>query len=75
MKNYPEWVNHPTQKPLSLCDKIVKASSNEGDVVYIPFAGSGSEIESCIRNNRNYIATEINREYIDEIILPRINNR
>lgn len=70
--NSKEKVNHPTQKPLSVCDRIVKASSNEGDTVYIPFAGSGSEIVSCINNNRNYIASEINSAYIDEIIKPRI---
>ena len=69
-----EYENHPTQKPLSICDRIIKVHSNENDLIYIPFAGSGSEIESCIRNNRNYIATEINREYIDEIILPRISS-
>lgn len=45
----------------------------EGDLVYIPFAGSGSEIVACIRNKRNWIATEINKQYIDEIIIPRIN--
>ena len=73
-QNYPEWVNHPTQKPLSICNRIIKASSNEGDLVYIPFAGSGSEIVACINNNRNWIATEINEEYINEIIYPRINN-
>ena len=64
----------PCQKPLASAERIIKASSNEGDLVYIPFAGSGSEIMSCIINNRNWIATELNREYIDEIILPRINN-
>ena len=64
----------PTVKAQKLCDRIIKASSNEGDLVYIPFAGSGSEIMSCIRNNRNWIATELNREYIDEIILPRISS-
>lgn len=69
-----EYTNHPTQKPLSICDRIVKVHSDEGDLVYIPFAGSGSEIESCIRNKRNWIATEINDTYIKEIIVPRINN-
>lgn len=69
----PEYTKHPTQKPLSICDRIIKVHSNENDLIYIPFAGSGSEIESCIRNNRNYIATELNREYIDEIIIPRID--
>lgn len=66
-----EYVNHPTQKPLSICDRIVNVHSNEGDLVYIPFAGSGSEIVSCINNNRNWIGTEINSEYI-EIIKSRI---
>lgn len=64
---------HKTQKPQDITDRIIKASSNENDLVYIPFAGSGSEIVSCIRNNRNYIATELNKEYIEEIIIPRIN--
>ena len=70
--NSKEKVNHPTQKPLSICNRIVKASSNEEQIVYIPFAGSGSEIVSCINNNRNYIATETNKDYIDNIIMKRI---
>lgn len=60
------------QKPLLACERIIKALSNENDIVYIPFAGSGSEIESCIINNRQWIATELNKDYIDEIIIPRI---
>lgn len=63
---------HKTQKPMDITDRIVKSSSNEGQLVCIPFAGSGSEIISCINNNRNYIATEINNMYINEIIIPRI---
>lgn len=69
---HTERVKHPTQKPLKACDRIIKTSSNIDDLVYIPFAGSGSEIVSCINNNRNYLATETNKEYIDEIILKRI---
>lgn len=68
----PEYTTHPTQKPLSISNRIVEVHSNESDLVYIPFAGSGSEIESCIRNNRNWVATEINKQYIEEIIVPRI---
>lgn len=63
---------HKTQKPKDITDRIIKASSNENDLVFIPFAGSGSEIESCIRNNRNYIATETNNTYIEDIIKKRI---
>ena len=71
---YKEKRKHTTQKPLDLSERLILASSNEGDLVFIPFAGSGSEIEACVKNKRNWIATELNREYIDEIILPRINN-
>lgn len=64
---------HKTQKPQDITDRIIKASSNEGNLVYIPFAGSGSEIVSCIKNNRNYIATESNNDYIENIINKRID--
>ncbi len=63
----------PCQKPLESANRMIKASSNENDLIYIPFAGSGSEIESCIRNNRNWIATETNDDYIENIIKPRID--
>ena len=63
MRNYPEWVDHPTQKPLSICEKIVKASSDKGDLVYIPFSGSGSEALCCHINDRRYIASEIDSGY------------
>lgn len=72
-KNHKEGTEHPTQKPLELCERVIKACSNEGDLIYIPFAGSGSEIVACQNLNRNWIATEINKEYIDNIITKRIN--
>lgn len=59
-----EKTEHPTQKPLSLCDRIIKHFSNLKDIVFIPFAGSGSECVSCINNNRNFLATEINSNYV-----------
>lgn len=68
-----EKTNHPTQKRIILSDIIVEGHSNIDDLVYIPFAGSGSEIESCIKLHRNWIATETNEEYIVKIINPRIN--
>lgn len=63
----------PTVKSTKLCERIINASSNPGDTIYIPFAGSGSEIVSCIHLHRNWIATEINKIYIEDIIIPRIN--
>lgn len=71
---YKEKRKHTTQKPLELSERLVIASSNENDLVFIPFAGSGSEIEACIKHKRNWIATEVNEEYINEIILPRIED-
>jgi len=49
---------HPTQKPQDICQRIIKASSNENDNVLIPFAGSGSECVACDTLNRKYIAFE-----------------
>lgn len=71
-KNHKEGTAHPTQKPEKLNERMVLGMSNENSNVAILFAGSGSEIISCIKNNRNYIASEINQDYIDEFILPRI---
>lgn len=64
---------HPTQKPLDLCDRLVKHFSNQGDLIFIPFAGSGSECVSCVIQKRNFIATEINPAYI-KVANQRINS-
>ena len=65
----------PTVKNIELCNRIINASSEINDLALIPFAGSGSEILSCIQNNRNFIASEINRQYVEEIILEnRLKN-
>lgn len=59
-----EKVDHPTQKPLAICDRIIKHFSNENDLVLIPFGGSGSECVSALINTRNFIAFEKNSDYI-----------
>ena len=64
---YKEQRIHPTQKPLNLSERLIKASSNENDIVYIPFAGSGSEILACINNDRKWIATELDENYVNLI--------
>lgn len=74
MPNYKEWTGHPTQKPEKLAERILLASSKPGDMVLIPFAGSGTEIEACIRTGRNWLATEKEERYIQEFILPRIQS-
>ena len=67
-----EKVDHPTQKPLSISNRIVKHFSNEGDLVVIPFAGSGSECVACAELRRNFIGFEINDKYM-EIIFERLS--
>lgn len=62
----------PTVKALKLCDRIIKASSNIGDRVFIPFGGSGSEALACMLAERDFLVTEISHEYVDELILPRL---
>jgi DNA modification methylase len=59
-----EKVNHPTQKPLALTDRIVTHFSQPGTLVVAPFAGSGTECLSALRNDRRYWGAEIKREYV-----------
>ena len=59
-----EKVEHPTQKPLAICDRIINHFSNIGDTVLVPFAGSGSECVSAIKNKRKFIGFELNQKYI-----------
>lgn len=63
---------HPSEKPLKLADRCVKIFSRENDLVYIPFTGGGNDIIACIENNRRWVATEINNEYIIDIIYPKL---
>ena len=54
-----ERLGFPTQKPLPLYERMIKASSNPGDIVLDPFVGSGTTIEAARRNNRKAIGIDI----------------
>jgi DNA modification methylase len=56
---------HPAPFPEELSDKIIKYYSYVGDIVFDPFMGSGTTAISCRKLNRNYIGSEIHKEYID----------
>lgn len=58
---------HPTQKPEALFERMVLASSNEGDTVLDPFVGSGTLLRVCQQCNRKGIGIEINSNYISSI--------
>jgi site-specific DNA-methyltransferase (adenine-specific) len=70
-----ERVDHPTQKPLSLCETLIKASKNKNSntIIVVPFAGSGSECIAAKSELVDYIGFEINEKYID-IINQRLLN-
>jgi site-specific DNA-methyltransferase (adenine-specific) len=71
-KIHSEREQHPTQKPMQIIERMIKASCPENGVVLDPFAGSGTTVATCLLNNRHFIAFEINREYF-QIILNRID--
>jgi site-specific DNA-methyltransferase (adenine-specific) len=60
----PEYENHPTQKPIALLDRIVRASSNEGDIVLDPFSGTFTTSFVAKQLNRRSIGMEIQEEYV-----------
>lgn len=65
--------NHPAQKPEWLLERIVLASTKEGDTILDPFMGSGTSGVIAKRLNRKYIGVEINKEYMN-IAEQRIDN-
>ncbi len=60
-----EKVDHPTQKPLSISTRLVKHFSNPGEIVLVPFAGSGSECVAATQNERRFVGFEIEPKYVE----------
>jgi DNA modification methylase len=54
-----EYLGYPTQKPLALLERIIKASSNEGDVVLDPFCGCGTAVHAAHKLKRNWMGIDI----------------
>lgn len=60
-----EYENHPTQKPEALLERIIKASSNIGDIVLDPFSGSFTTSAVANKLGRNAIGIDLNPEYFE----------
>lgn len=60
-----EYENHPTQKPEALLERIIKASSNEGDVVLDPFSGSFTTSAVAVKLGRVGVGIDLNEEYFE----------
>jgi DNA modification methylase len=65
--NQPETLGYPTQKPRALLERVIAASSNEGDVILDPFCGCGTSVDAAQRVNRAWIGIDITYIAVDLI--------
>ena len=66
-REHRERADHPTQKPLEIIERMVKASCPPGGVVLDPFMGSGTTAVAARRCGRNFVGFELNPVYCDLI--------
>ena len=60
-----ERTGYPTQKPIELLERIIRASSNEGDLVLDPFCGSGTTLVAALALNRRALGVDANADAIE----------
>ena len=68
-----ERTGYPTQKPVALLDRIIKASSNEGDVILDPFCGCATTLVAADRLQREWIGIDISAKAA-ELVVERIRD-
>lgn len=61
----PKIYLHPTQKPVELCEYLIKTYTNEGDLVLDNCMGSGTTGVACINTNRDFIGMELDEKYFN----------
>lgn len=54
-----QYIGYPTQKPIALLERIIKASSNKGEIVFDPFCGCATAIEAANKLDRNWIGCDL----------------
>ena len=69
-----ERLGYPTQKPLALLERIISASSNQGDIVLDPFCGCGTTIEAAMNLNRQFIGIDISMYALNVIQKQRLKD-
>lgn len=65
---------HPTMKNVKLLEWLIQICCPENGIVVDPFAGSGSLVEAAINTKRQYLASEIDTEYYNQILEKRVRN-
>lgn len=71
--NDAERTGYPTQKPLALYERVIKASSNEGDIVLDPFAGCATTCVAAERLNRHWAGIDI-WDKAHEVVVKRLHD-
>jgi len=71
--NSSERIGYPTQKPEKLLDRIIQASSNEGDIVFDPFVGGGTTVVVADKLNRKWIGIDQSVQAV-KVSEMRLNN-
>ena len=67
-KEHNKIMFHPTQKPVDLIRYLIKTYTNEGDLILDNCIGGGTTAISCIKEKRNFIGFELNKDYYDKSI-------
>ena len=70
---FNESIGYPTQKPVALLDRIIKASSNEGEVVFDPFCGCATTLVAADRLQREWIGVDLSAKAA-ELVVERIRD-
>jgi len=81
--NYPKNIRrykkdrglHPTQKPVLLCEELIKTFTNERETVLDNCMGSGTTAIACMNTNRNYIGFELDKEYYQSATERILNHK
>ena len=64
---FKERTGHPCQMPEGVLERIIKVASNPGDLVFDPFAGSGTTLAVAKRLKRRYLGIELSEDYADAV--------
>lgn len=65
---------HPTQKPVELLERIIRACTDGGDVVLDPFCGSGTTGVVALMHHRNFIGIDKSRDFLEGLAMPRLRD-
>lgn len=63
---------HPTQKPVELLERIIRACTDGGDVILDPFCGSGTTGVVALMHHRNFIGIDKSRDFLENLAVPRL---